>query len=142
MSLLPFVAMASSKKKRGKQRKAAKELAAANRRNDAAISAAIMSTNNNAAVIENYIDVDNMLSNIPESDCDSIMNGFFAIVAKIQRADDIATRFIYDNPPPFTGTGILSIVIGFLKRCENESFDNVIAEVGGDLSSPNIYCLK
>lgn len=28
-------------------------------------------------------------------------------------------------------------MIGFLKRCENESFDNVIAEVGGDLSSPN-----
>ena len=112
--------MASSKKKRGKQRKAAKELATANRRDDAAISAGLRAIDNNTSVIGTN---NNMMSNTAAA-----MLTFNAIVSKIQRADNVTTRFVYDKPPPYKDSGILSIVFGFLQRCEHETFDEVIAK--------------
>ena len=125
------LAMASSKKKRGKQRKAAKELATANRRDDAAISAGLRAIDNNASVIGTN---NNMMSNTAAA-----MLTFNAIVSKIQRADNVTTRFVYDKPPPYKDSGILSIVFGFLQRCEHETFDEVIAKVGGSLDTPNVW---
>ena len=37
----------------------------------------------------------------------------------------------------FDDSGILSVVLNFLKRCENDTFDKVMAEVGGNLPSPS-----
>ena len=123
--------MASSKKKRGKQRKAAKELATANRRDDAAISAGLRAIDNNTSVIGTN---NNIMSNSAAA-----MLTFNAIVSKIQRADNVTTRFVYDKPPPYKDSGILSIVFGFLQRCEHETFDEVIAKVGGSLDTPNVW---
>ena len=39
----------------------------------------------------------------------------------------------------FDGSGILSIVLDFLKRCENDTFDKVMAEVGGNLPCPSSW---
>ena len=36
----------------------------------------------------------------------------------------------------FEQSGILSVVLGFLNRCEHETFDGVMDSIGGNLSTP------
>lgn len=110
--------MGSSKKK-GQQRKAAKKALAA-----AAASGCVDSTISGGG-------------------------GSSKIVAKVRSGDNKATkRFIsgltelgMDNMPlvSLEGSGVLSMVLEFLKRCEDETFDQVLSSVGGDLKSPAIW---
>ena len=40
---------------------------------------------------------------------------------------------------PLGSSGVLSVVLDFLKRCENETFEGVMASVGGDLKTPSLW---
>ena len=65
------------------------------------------------------------------------------IVELVKKGDSYATHkllvtrntIILDN----NLDGILSAVFGLLQRCEDETFDKVVADVGGDLRSPTIW---
>jgi len=39
----------------------------------------------------------------------------------------------------FDDSGILSVVLDFLQRCEGDTFDKIMAEVGGNLPSPSSW---
>lgn len=62
--------------------------------------------------------------------------------AKIRRGDNKATKKLVTEDIPsssFGQSGILSTAIDFLNRCEDETFDQVLRSVGGDLKSPSLW---
>ena len=115
--------MASSKKQRGKQRRAAKSQQAAATRN------------NNPPRFIPATDINNPQMYGPGS-----VLTISEIIGRVQRGDDVMTRsmenIITHRPPDFDISGFLSVVLRFLRRCEHETFDNVIGSVGGDLATP------
>ena len=129
--------MTSSKKKRGKQRKAAK-----NREGDNII----YSHNASGDLIPveiNFVPVpgrDNTLAVRTEDQARYVplfvKNGHGPI-AEVLSTHDVTNV-------SFESSGIISFVLDFLKRCEDETFDKVMAEVGGDMVSPAawIYILS
>jgi len=68
-------------------------------------------------------------------------------LAKIRSGDNKATKKLLSglgfisgtNTVLFERSGALSVVLGFLKRCEDETFDQVMAIVGGDLKTPSTW---
>ena len=116
----------SSKKKRGKQRKAAKNrAAAANNISDATTPA---------------------VGRVP-----SIPAGYTAmqvspsqIVALVQKGNKFATEALIlsldkKTDMSFEINAVLPSVLGFLQKCEHETFGKVIVGIGGDLSSPSTW---
>ena len=73
--------------------------------------------------------------------------GFDGFVAKVKKGDAFAIKLLTVDSSllQFTGnwsiqsTGILTSVLSYLRRCENESFDRVMASLGGDLDSPSTW---
>jgi len=63
------------------------------------------------------------------------------IVAKIRRGNNYATKKLLATTPGFSyeQSGVLSAVLEFLNRCEDETFDVVMASVGGDLKTPSLW---
>ena len=65
------------------------------------------------------------------------------IVAKIRSGDNKATKKLsgltQTSIIPLGSSGVLSIVLEFLNRCENETFEGVMSSVGGDLVSPYLW---
>ena len=65
------------------------------------------------------------------------------IVELVKKGNSYATHKILDTTNTIIVDnnldGILSAVFGLLQRCENETFDKVMADVGGDLRSPSIW---
>jgi len=71
-------------------------------------------------------------------------------LAKIRSGDNKATKKLLSEFPerfPSGGvasvslehSGALSIVLDFLRRCEEETFQQVLSSVGGDLKSPSVW---
>ena len=116
--------MTSSKKKRGKQRKAAKNLAAANNISDATTP----------VVDRIYISSGNTTINLSSSQ----------LVALVKKGNKTATEALIlsldkKTDMSFEINAVLPSVLGFLQKCEHETFGKVIVGIGGDLSSPSTW---
>ena len=101
--------MGASKKQRGKQRKAAKTKAAEGGSIDRNISDQVSPTK---------------------------------FVAMIQRGHDAATAMYSSGDYTLSRLQtdkVVASILGHLQRCENETFDSVIADLGGDLRSPSLW---
>ena len=66
------------------------------------------------------------------------------IVAKVRRGNNYATKRLDSGAGEgevisYEESGVLSVVLEFLKRCEDETFEGVINSVGGDLKSPSVW---
>jgi len=124
--------VSSSKKKRGKQRKAAKQ--------------------KTSAGITCYTHPSNELSIIStQSDRTYILPHQHKLAALFVQRGDAATTVVMeeltDEDVMYDGitrpnislvqSGILSSVLNFLKRCEQETFDGVMAGARGDVFAPN-----
>jgi len=119
----------SSKKKRGKQRKAARNQNVANNNT--------IATTNGSGTGSNWLAETLIVQTIKEH---------------IQRANDDATVGLINFPIPLNmQRNVLPVILDFLKRCEDETFDVVLADartsktsstseaVGGDLVSPSTW---
>ena len=111
--------MGVSSKKKGQQRKAAKR----------ALSAAEGASSSNVGSV---------------SDAGNDINS--KIIAKIRSGDNKVTKRLHSGLSrsreeiiPLVSSGALSIVLEFLNRCENETFERVMASVGGDLKTPSLW---
>ena len=64
-----------------------------------------------------------------------------ALSRRISKADNDATVDLIemDNIDTQVGIDIASNLLNFLKRCVDESFDEVLASVGGDLLTPSTW---
>ena len=74
--------------------------------------------------------------------CPSGSNNEKSIVKSIRNGHKEVTWYVANKSVSglsFDDSGILSAVLDFLKRCENDTFDKVMAEVGGNLSTPSIW---
>ena len=70
-------------------------------------------------------------------------------LAKIRSGDNKATKKLLSEFPETWGedipsislehSGVLSVVLDFLSRCEDETFAGVMNSVGGDLKSPSVW---
>ena len=107
--------VSSAKKKRGQQRKAAKKASSAG-----ASSGGVSDNDFEQQTSKNYI--------ITEAR------------NRIQRGDNLATIGLLDPKIPFPiQKAALPDVLNFLKRCEDETFHQVMASVGGDLKCPSLW---
>ena len=109
--------MTSSKKKRGKQRKAAKAAATSNEVGSGGDRINALARGE-IAPPQSYAEVINILNGLPHK----------TIVEMIQNGDNISTCALansYVEGLSLESSGILSIVLDFLKRCEHETFDEV-----------------
>jgi len=71
------------------------------------------------------------------------------IVAKVRSGDNKATKKLVPASSvgnislrdefSYEHSGVLSVVLEFLNRCEDETFDQVMSSVGGDLKSPTSW---
>ena len=112
--------MTSSKKKRGKQRKAAKAAATSNEVGSGGDRINALARGE-IAPPQSYAEVINILNGLPHK----------TIVEMIQNGDNISTCALansYVEGLSLESSGILSIVLDFLKRCENDTFDEVMAD--------------
>ena len=121
--------MTSSKKQRGKQRKAAKNNAAASTRSP-----------HNANFVRMVRRGDNGVTNVL-SDRDLLNNEQAVQDITIMLAADYNISQTISLDVNRVLKDVVPVVLDFLKRCEDETFDNVIANarkrgVGGDLVSP------
>ena len=115
--------MGASSKKKGQQRKAAKK----------ALSAATAE----GSVSGGSGDGSN--SNIAGGNSNQSK-----IVAKIRRGNNYATKRLTSGVSIEEGfsyehSGVLSAVLDFFNRCEDDTFDGVMASVGGDLKPPSLW---
>ena len=113
-----------SKKERAKQRKAAKKSQQATNNNN--INSSIL-RNNSDDVPEHY-------QAMPDS-------YIIEIVKLIKTGDHTATRALAESLGPISvvGSGILSAVLDFLNRCEDNTFSKVMGDIGGDMVSPKLW---
>ena len=112
----------SKKKERGKQRKAAKDVP-----------------------IRGLTSIPHVGSNLMAV-CQegSAFDGF---LSQFRKGDDYATGMLtldsslvkFTGGMDFQNSGILSSCLGLLQRCEDESFERVMASLGGDLVSPTMW---
>jgi len=116
--------MGSSSKKKGQQRKAAakKALSAAEAVNVSGVGGSDGSNSNVAGGNSNQS----------------------KIVAKVRRGNNYATKRLTSGVSIEEGfsyeeSGVLSAVLDFFNRCEDETFDGVMNSVGGDLKSPSLW---
>ena len=64
------------------------------------------------------------------------------IVAKVRRGNNYATKRLTSGVVEgfsYEHSGVLSVVLEFLNRCEDEMFHQVVASVRGDLKSPSLW---
>ena len=64
------------------------------------------------------------------------------IVAKVKKGNKYVTESLAKSSIEglsLVHSGVLSIVLDFLKKCENDTFDEVMADVGGNLHSPSSW---
>ena len=125
--------VSSSKKKRGQQRKAARSTASNNNNN-----------NNNTNLYQSAFG-----SPLPNSPAVlRAHNAAAALIASqfakdIKRANNDATHALVTGDthitPSFSNSGILLSVLNFLKRCQDETFHNVLTSVQGNLGSPSMW---
>ena len=121
--------MTSSKKKRGKQRKAAKNLAAAIAANNDSGSGDAVPSSRASSIPDGYATI-----NLSPSQ----------IVALVQKGNKSATEALIlsldkKTDMSFEINAVLPSVLGFLQKCEHETFGKVIVGIGGDLSSPSTW---
>ena len=121
--------MVSSKKLRGKQRRAAKSQAAA----------ASNGNNNSITMVTDMM----RLRAVGQSPPPSLVA---AALQLFERGDDMTTNMcqyhvdgIEFHLPKELHDGALSIVLKFLQKCEDESFDGIMKRVGGSLKSPSSW---
>ena len=113
--------MGSSKKKKGQQRKAVARKALST---ETASSGGVSGGINSSGGVGSGGDNDSKL------------------VAKIRRGDNKATKRLVTediNRSSFVESGIVSTALEFLNRCEDQTFDQVLRSVGGDLKSPSLW---
>jgi len=114
--------MGASSKKKGQQRKAAKK----------ALSAAATAGSGSGV---NSGDGSNL----------KVVGGnsnHSKIVAKVRRGNNYATKRLNSGVEEgfsYEDSGVLSVVLEFLNRCEDETFEGVMNNVGGDLKSPSLW---
>ena len=68
--------------------------------------------------------------------------GVIDVVQLVQKGDRYATHKILDTTNHIMSDnicGVLHAVFGLSQRCEDETFDKVMADVGGDLNSPSTW---
>ena len=68
--------------------------------------------------------------------------GVIDVVTLVKKGDRYATHKILDTTNHIISDnicGVLHAVFGLLQRCEDETFDKVMADVGGDLNSPSTW---
>ena len=115
----------SGKKKRAKERKDAKK------RNKEMNDALVDAHNDIEKGGSAYITCPHLIERLAKTQLE-----------KVQKGRDEATVALYDSDRlGFSAPHVLSIrsvpiVLNFLKRCEDESFEQVIDSVGGDLKTP------
>jgi len=59
----------------------------------------------------------------------------------VRRGNNVATEWLAaDGTMSFDGAdNVLSSVLNFLQRCEDETFVEVMARIGGDLATPSLW---
>jgi len=121
--------VSSSKKKRGKQRKAAKAQAVATN-----YVPTVDENTESAAGVE-------VLGNISEHILQDLL--IQTVQAKVQSGHEAGTlallssmKSLSTSTPKCVIMSIVPDVLNFLKRCEHETFDQVMTSVGGDLVRP------
>ena len=111
--------VSSSKKKRGKQRKAAKTLAASS----------------NRASIPNVTIAD---LQTPSRVIELVQRGVNSVTLALSTYDGWKSSTM-DQQNTYTCTGAVLAVLGFLKRCEHETFVQVMRSVRGNLKTPSTW---
>ena len=134
--------MTSSKKKRGKQRKAAK-LAAASRDGDGRMQP------NRSQQQQSELDMSSTDVGMREINrsqrhqfVTSVLNGHAGttkLLAEITPRWYKSMAAASDEGLLFENSGILSFMLDALNLCEVEKFDKVMADLGGDLSTPFMW---
>ena len=113
-----------SKRERAKQRKAA-------------AAAKSTTTSNNAEVVGPSVRQDSrqiikLLNRMPTT----------KIVGLVKKGDRITTTALSEciiKGISYKKSGVLSAVLGLLQRCQYETFDEVMSDVGGDLNKPHFW---
>ena len=111
-----------SKRERAKQRKAAAAAKSTNTSNNAEVG---------SGVRNDYRQIVKVLNKMPTT----------KIVGLVKKGDRIATTALSEcliKGISYKKSGALSAVLGLLQRC-NESFDEVMSDVGGDLNKPHFW---
>ena len=60
-------------------------------------------------------------------------------VAQIRKGRNFTTELAISTDISLEDSGILTVVLNFVKRCEEETFDGVIDSVGGNLKTPTTW---
>ena len=64
-----------------------------------------------------------------------VMSGDNKVTKKLLTAEGVASLSLIS----YEHSGVLSIVLDYLKRCEDETFDSIMTSVGGDLKTPSTW---
>ena len=129
--------VSSSKKKRGKERKAAAAVKnsadniADDNRTTVAAAAAVGSSLQSLPVLR-------VPSHLARQQL-STKKKMVPSVAHIRKGRNFTTELAISTDISLEDSGILSVVLNFLKRCEEETFDKVISDVGGNLKTPTTW---
>ena len=129
--------VSSSKKKRGKERKAAAvENSADSTANDNRTTAAASAAAGGSSL--QSIPVLRVPSHLARQQL-STKKKMVPSVAHIRKGRNFTTELAISTDISLEGSGILSVVLNFVKRCEDETFDKVISDVGGNLKTPTTW---
>jgi len=118
--------VSSSKKKRGKERKAA-----------AKNSADSSTADSNRTTVVPAPSGGRSLQSIPVATITK--KKIVPSVAHIRKGRNFTTELAISTHISLEDSGILSVVLNFLKRCEEETFDGIMDNIGGNLKSPTTW---
>ena len=124
--------VSSNKKKRGQQRKAAKQQTTASTSAVSPENQLVVYTPNGTYIHPNHHTLTAMRFRLGSGSVTDIL-------LKLT-SDDVPTQGISWPNISLDQSGILSSTLhGFLKKCEDETFEALISNVGGDLKSPSLW---
>ena len=131
--------VSSSKKKRGKERKAAavKNSADSSTANDNRTTAAAAAAAAGGNSLQS-IPVLRVPAHLARQQL-STKKKIVPSVAHIRKGRNFTTELAISTDISLEDSGILSVVLNFLKRCEEETFDGIIDSVGGNLKTPTTW---